>query len=187
MLRAMGRRTLDPPVSVDEYLRLEEASAVRHEYVAGELHALAGASKKHNRIAVNLVARLAGAARGGPCRVYVSDVKLRAAEDVFYYPDVMVASGPAGEDPLIEEAPCLLVEVTSPSTEAIDRREKAMVYKRIRSLRAYLIVHQDRRSVERHYRDEAGAWRFVDVVGEGRVSCPCPETELSLEDIYEGT
>lgn len=183
----MRRPNLDLPVSVEEYLRLEEARAVKHEYVAGERYALAGASKKHNEITVNIATRLAPAARSGRCRVYASDVKLRAAEDAFYYPDVMVVCGPRDEDPLIEEAPCLLVEVTSPSTEMIDRREKVMMYRRIPSLEAYVIVHQDRPRVERHWRDETGAWRYADVVGEGRLPLPCPEIELTLDEIYEGT
>lgn len=72
------------PLSVEDYLLVEEASSVRHEYVAGQIHALAGASRRHNRIALNIAARLMAAARGGPCRVYVSDVKLRAAEDLIY-------------------------------------------------------------------------------------------------------
>ncbi|HEY6114410.1 MAG TPA: Uma2 family endonuclease [Candidatus Dormibacteraeota bacterium] len=183
----MAQPISDLPVSVEEYLRLEESSAVKHEYVAGEIYALAGASKRHNEIAVNIATRLAAAARGGPCRVYVSDVKLRATEEVFYYPDVMVACDPRGEDPLVEGAPCLVVEVTSLSTEVTDRREKALLYKRIPTLKAYVIVHQDRRRVERHFRDDTGSWRYADAVGEGRVSLPFPEIELTLREIYEGT
>src|SRR5919197_6022526 len=136
-------------MSMGDFLRLEGASPPRHEYVAGEVYALSGATRRHNRIAGNIFARLWTAARGGPCRVYMSDVKLHVARDVIYYPDVMVACGPEGNDPLIEHAPCLVVEVISPSTEMIDRREKAMVYKGIASLKAYLIVHQDCRRVER--------------------------------------
>jgi Uma2 family endonuclease len=174
------------PLGVSEYLRVEEASPVKHEYVAGQMFALAGATKRHNRITVNLVTRLDAAARGGQCRVYVADVKLRASEEVLYYPDVMVACGPAGGDPLIEDSPCLVIEVTSPSTEMIDRREKVLAYRQIATLQAYLIVHQDEPRVERHWRDESGSWRYAEVQDEGRVALPCPELELSLEEIYEG-
>ena len=88
------------PLTVEEYLKLEEQSALRHEYVGGTIYAHAGGTSRHNAIAVNIVASLWNAARGGPCRVYNSDMMLRAAEDVFYYPDVMVVCGPdeAGED-----------------------------------------------------------------------------------------
>lgn len=175
-----------PLLTVEDYLRLEEASSVRHEYVAGQIHALAGASRRHNRIALNMAARLMAAARGGPCRVYISDVKLRAAEDVIYYPDVMVACGLAGDEPLIEPAACVVVEVLSPSTERTDRREKVAAYKRMPDLRTYLIVHQDRRRVERHWRDDDGTWWDADAVDTGRVPIPCPEVVLTLDEIYEG-
>ena len=176
----------EPPLSVGEYLRVEEASPVKHEYVAGQIFALAGATKRHNHITVNLVTCLAAAARGGRCGVYLADVKLRVSEEVLYYPDVMVACGPAGEDPLIEDSPCLVIEVTSPSTEMIDRREKVLAYRQIASLQAYVIVHQGEPRVERHWRDGSDVWRYDEVAGEGRVALPCPEVELSLDAIYEG-
>jgi Uma2 family endonuclease len=172
--------------TVEEYLEMEETATVRREYVAGMIYAMVGATKRHNRIAGNVFARLWGAARGGPCRVYSSDVKLRAAGDVIYYPDVMVACGPEGDDPLIEDAPCLVVEVVSSSTESIDRREKMLIYRKIPNLQAYLIVDQERRYVERHWRDEGGEWRQGGVADEGFVPIPCPETRLSLDEIYEG-
>ncbi len=173
-------------LTVEEYLKLEEGATVRHEYVGGEIFAMVGATKRHNRIIVNITARLWGAARGGDCRVYSEGVKLRVAEDVIYYPDVMVACGPEGDDPLVEDDPCLVVEVTSPGTETTDRREKLAAYKRMPSVEAYLIVSQDRRSVEIHLRGENGTWRRGDLVDEGRFSVPCPETNLSLAEIYEG-
>jgi Uma2 family endonuclease len=175
-----------PPLSLEEYLRIEEHSTSRHEFVAGQIHALAGASRRHNRIALNIASRLTAAARGTPCRVYMSDVKLKVADDVVYYPDVMVACDSPGEDPLLETAPCLVVEVLSPGTEQIDRREKLLAYKAIPGIRAYLIVHQDRPRVERAWRDEEANWWDTDVVDEGRVPIPCPEVVLTLEEIYEG-
>ncbi|MEJ7809747.1 MAG: Uma2 family endonuclease [Gemmatimonadaceae bacterium] len=177
------------PLTVEEYLLLEETASVRHEYVAGEVHALAGASRRHNRIQLNIATRLIGAARGGSCRIYVSEVKLRAASTIFYYPDVVVACGPPGAHSHIEETACLVVEVLSPSTATTDRREKALVYKGIASLRAYLIVHQDTHRVERHYRDEGGEWYYADSTaasGAVRVPVPCPEVVLTLGEIYEG-
>jgi Uma2 family endonuclease len=173
-------------LTADEYLALEESATVRHEYVGGEIFAMVGATKRHNRIIVNISGHLWGAARGGPCRVYSESVKLRVADDVIYYPDVMVACGPEGEDPLIEDDPCLVVEVVSSSTETTDRREKLAAYKRMPGLRAYLIVSQDRRWVESHLRSDNGVWRRGDLVDEGRLSVPCPETDLSLAEIYEG-
>lgn len=159
---------------------------MRHEYVAGQVYAMTGASLRHNRIVGNLFAHLWTAARGGPCRVYSETVRFRAARDIVYYPDVMVACGPEGDDPLSEDAPCLVAEVLSPSTQEIDRREKAMVYKAVPGLRAYLVIHQELRRVERHWCDEEGTWWHADVAHEGRVPIPCPALVLTLDEIYEG-
>jgi Uma2 family endonuclease len=171
---------------VEEYLALEETASRRHEYVVGEVYAMTGATKRHNRIAGNVYAALLSAARGGPCRVYVETVKLRVADDVFYYPDVMVACEPEGENPVFEEEPCLVVEVLSQSTESTDRREKLAAYKRLPSLRAYLIVSQEQRRVERCFRDEEGRWGWATLSDEGSFTLSCPEARLSLGDIYEG-
>lgn len=173
-------------LTVEEYLKLEECASVKHEYVAGEIHAMVGASRRHNRVAGNIYRRLADAAEGGPCRVYISDMKVRVAEDLFYYPDVMVACVPEPEDPYVESEPCLVVEVSSPSTEKTDQREKLAAYKKIPSLSAYHIVAQDRAWIERHWRGEDGVWRRADLVDEGRVPIPCPETEITLVQVYEG-
>ena len=183
MTESVGRH---PPITVEQYLELEEASPVRHEYVAGVMHAFAGTSKRHNRIALNLAKILSIAAASGPCRVYMSDVKLRAASDAYYYPDVMVACGAEGADPFVEETPCLVVEITSPSTAVIDRREKLVAYKRIPTLEAYVIVEQDERRVQRHWRDQQGVWWEAEVSGAGRVPIPCPEVTLTLDEIYDG-
>ena len=165
---------------------MEETATVRHEYVGGMVHAMVGTTKQHNRIVGNIYAHLLGASRGSPCRVYVETVKLRAAEDTIYYPDVMVACEPE-DDPLVENFPCLVVEVASPSTGSIDRREKMLAYRKIPTLQAYLIVAQDERRVERHWRDESGEWFQGEAVGEeGFVPVPCPETKLTLAEIYEG-
>jgi len=175
----------DRLLSIEDYLAFEDTSPIRHEYVAGEIHAMTGATRRHSRITGNVFGRVWSAARGGPCRVHQVDVKLRVGE-VVYYPDVMVACGPEPSDPRIEEAPCLVVEVLSPSTEAIDRREKAMVYKGIASLASYLLVDQERRLVERYWRDVDGGWRHTTLVEQGEVPLPCPELVLTLDEIYEG-
>ena len=174
-------------LSVEEYLKLEQIASVKHEYVAGEIHARVGASRRHNMISGRIYRRLADAAEGGPCRVYISDMKLRVADDVFYYPDVMVACEPEPEDPYTEHEPCLVVEVVSPSTETTDRREKLAAYKKVPTVRAYLIVAQDRPWIERHWRGEDGVWRRADLVDAGGVvPMPCPETEVTVAQVYEG-
>lgn len=176
------------PLSVEEYLEFEESSSVRHEYVGGEIYAMTGGTYRHNAIAVNIVRKLADAADGTPCRVYVSDMKVRIEDSPFYYPDVMVVCEPlASENPVFEEKPCVIVEVVSSSTEKTDRREKLVGYQRIPTLRAYIIVAQDRKWISHYFRDESGVWIRGDLVEEGRVRVPCPPgAELRVEDVYAG-
>jgi Uma2 family endonuclease len=177
----------DRPMSLEEYFAFEAASPVRHEYVDGEIYAMSGVTRSHSRIVMNVGARLWAAARGGPCRVHQSEVKVQVGR-IFYYPDVIVACGAEPDDERVEDAPCLLVEVISPSTEMIDRREKLFVYKGIASLAAYLIVDRDRRHVERWWRDAEGGWRRTALEGSGAIPLPCPARGLSLtlDEIYEG-
>jgi Uma2 family endonuclease len=136
---------------------------------------------------MNVAAKLDGSAANADCRVSVNDVRLQVAHDIFYYPDVMVACGPEPEDPYIEDAPCLVVEVVSKSTESIDRREKTTFYRRIPGLRAYWIVEQENRRIGRHWREAGGEWQYDEIVGEGIIPCRCLETEIRLDEVYART
>jgi Uma2 family endonuclease len=138
------------PLSVADYLAVEETSTVKHEYIGGEIHAMSGASTPHNRIAGNIFAALLGKLRGGPCKVFIENVKVRleaSREDIFYYPDVVVSCHPTGVQHQFVLLPTLVVEVLSPSTETIDRREKKLNYLQVQTLEEYILVAQDRREV----------------------------------------
>ncbi|MGQ0642084.1 MAG: Uma2 family endonuclease [Gemmatimonadaceae bacterium] len=174
-----GRR-----LTFDEYLEFEMASPLRHEFVAGEVYAMEGASRRHHHVVGNIFTRLHSAARGGPCEVF-AHFKLRIGDDV-YYPDVMVACSASDTHDLWAREPCLLVEVTSPSTARIDRTHKLDAYRAIPSLRAYVIVEQAWRRVVRHRRDEAGAWLNDELLGDGSIQLPCPELAIAFDQIYEG-
>ena len=172
-------------MSLEEYLEFERNSPVRHEFVGGHVYAMAGGTRRHSRIALNIVRALADAADGGPCRVHQSGMQVPTPDGPWYYPDVVVACGPEPDDPYIEDAPCVLIEVISPTTESTDRREKLLAYPRIPSLRAHLLVDENRTMVECHFRDDDGPWRSL-LVDSGAVSVPCLETEMQLTRIYEG-
>lgn len=143
------------------YLEGESASEIRHEYVAGEVFAMAGGSKAHNIISLNIAMLLRNALRGGGYQTFIADMRVHvAAQSCYYYPDVVVTC--AGSD-LAENAPkdhigspCLIIEVLSPTTEAIDRREKMLAYRHLESLREYVLVDQERRWVEVYRRTGAG-------------------------------
>jgi Uma2 family endonuclease len=183
--RMHKKRTESPHVSVPDYLTYEESADVRHEYVRGEIYALTGTTARHNRIVGNIIAHLRAAERGTTCRTYFLDLKVRAAEDVFYYPDVLATCTPHDGSTLTFDDPCLVVEVTSPSTRRTDRGEKVTAYQGIVALKAYLIVEQSRRQVTLYTREIDG-WTRVDLLREGEFRLPCPETTLSLDALYDG-
>jgi Uma2 family endonuclease len=173
-------------MTVAAYLRFEEASTIRHEYVRGDVFAMTGGTFRHNQIAGNVFAQLRAATRGGPCHVIISDVKVQAADDLIYYPDVAVECVKRRGDDLILDQPCLVVEVTSRSTRRVDRGEKPEAYRHIPSLRAYLIIDQTRRRVTHHSRDANGQWASTELMDAGSFRVPCPDTTLTLDQIYEG-
>ena len=177
-------------LSVADYLALEERSEIKHEYINGEIYAMAGASVRHNQIAGNLFARLLTHLRGSPCQVFFADVKLHLqeqGEEIFYYPDLMVCCDPNDRDPYYRTRPCLLVEVLSEGTARIDQREKLFAYARLDSLQAYLLLEQDRIGAALHWR-ENGDWRrteFNDARAE--LTLPCAGLTVTLAELYEGT
>ena len=173
-------------MTVEEYFRFEERSPIKHEYVAGEVYAMSGATVRHDRIATNVLVRLSLVARPGPCDVFSSDMRVEVARDRHYYPDVTLVCTPIAESDIVARNPCVVVEVTSPGTARIDRGEKLDAYRSISSLQAYLIIDQRRRRVERHSLDAtSGEWRREEIVGEGRVRVPCLDVELTLDEIYD--
>lgn len=176
-------------LSAEQYLVDEQARAYKCEYVDGQVYAFAGATDRHDLVVTNITGQLWSATRGGPCRVYSSDMKLRVRTDLthrFYYPDVMVACGQDDADRLYKVAPSLLVEVMSPSTVSTDRREKRVAYQSIPELNDYLIVDPDERYIEHYHRDTAEGWLGHEHRNDGIIKLPYLDLELTLNDIYEG-
>ena len=172
-------------LTAEEYLREEELSPVKRELVDGRLYAFAGAGRRHNRIVSNLVTELSIAAGDGPCEVLPNDMLVRASLRTFYYPDVVVVCNEG--DPLdrVIEDPCLLIEVLSPSTLEIDRREKLLAYQAMPSVRGCTLVYQDQRRVLHYWRDDDDVW-WESEVTKGEIQIPCLDIELPLDRIYRG-
>lgn len=162
-------------LNVEEYLEAEKDSPTRHEYIDGQIYAMVGASDRHNRIAGNLYNRLDDHLGDGPCEPFISDMKVWVSETVFYYPDVVAACDGSGADAYYRKQPRLIVEVSSPSTERIDRSEKLLAYKQVKSLKEYVIVAQDRLHIEVFRRQRNGRWQW-EVHTE-------PDDELRLESV----
>jgi Uma2 family endonuclease len=172
-----------PYFTIDEYFEFEERAPVRHEYVDGQLYAMVGASARHNQIIWNLVAELTAPARTASCTVAFQDLKLQVTDNIIYYPDLMVICDPTDNHALYRTRPCLVVEVLSPSTEGHDRREKLFAYRQIEALQTYLMVWQDQRRIQRHFRTVDG-WANAEQSGTGIVPLSCPDVTLTLDDIY---
>jgi Uma2 family endonuclease len=172
-------------LTFEEYLEFEQASPQRHEFVAGEVYAMSGPTRRHGRVVGNVFARLHAAARGGQCEAFVESIMLRVGNDV-YYPDVVVTCSATDSHDQWVLQPCLVVEVTSPSTARIDRTNKLQAYRSIPSLATYLIVEQAWRRVVRHWRDTSGEWQQEDLREDGTMMLSCPEVMLTLDQIYEG-
>lgn len=149
---------LRPRYTFPEYLEIEQVSReVKHEYVAGEIFAMAGGSVEHSALATALVGMLFAHLRGGPCRPHGSDLRIsiRAAE-VATYADAAVVCDPVERDPESPSHvmnPRIVVEVLSPTTERYDREQKRLYYQQLGSLHEYVLVAQDRRRVEVWQRD----------------------------------
>ena len=179
-------------VSEEAYLEFEVRSPVRHEYVAGQIYAMTGASLRHNLIAGNIFALLRTHLKASPCRVFIEGVKLRLARDnAYYYPDVMVSCEPQlqamnGELAMIEQ-PAVLVEVLSASTEGVDRREKFFAYRKLASLKEYLLVSQERCEIEIFRRQGDVGWeRCVFMPGDD-LSIASLDFACPLAEVYDGS
>ena len=179
-----NRRPRHRRMTREEYLAFEQRSPIRHEYVAGEVYAMTGATTRHNVISSNILRHLHGAARARGCRVFVEAIKVSVLDRV-YYPDVIVACGKAADVELIVDEPSMIVEVTSPSTRATDRREKLDAYMGIASLRVYLIVEQRRKKVIAYARDAGREWQRDELEGDGEIAITFLDCRLSLAEIYE--
>ncbi|SMF93435.1 Endonuclease, Uma2 family (restriction endonuclease fold) [Methylomagnum ishizawai] len=178
-------------LSEAEYLALEAQSRVRHEYVDGQVYAMAGGSQRHNRIALNVASSLLSALRGKPYRVFMSDVKLKIARDnAYYYPDVMVACGAAeriaGDENSLDD-PVLVVEVLSPSTETTDRREKLAAYRRLPTVQEYVLVNQDSQQVEIYRREGDIGWVYLSYEAGETVELKSVGLDMPIAAWYEGT
>ena len=147
-------------LSVDDYLRLEAKSSIKHEYIDGKAYAMAGASDSHVTIAGNLFAALRSHIRGTGCRLYISDMKAGVeARNRFFYPDVMVTCDPRDQETdTYKRFPKLIVEVLSKSTEAFDRGDKFLAYQALESLQEYVLINTRHQRVEIFRRSDSGLW-----------------------------
>ncbi len=178
-------------ISSDEFLDQEELSEAKHMYYAGIVTAMAGGTFEHGRLAMNLGGQLYGALRGRGCAVLGSDVLFETgSQDMLTYPDLMVVCGPVERKPgkrNVITNPIFLVEVLSPSTEAIDRGAKSREYRLSPSIRQYALVSQDQPLIEIHTRAADGHWWISEVTGlDADCAFSSLECTVPMAAIYEG-
>jgi Uma2 family endonuclease len=172
-----------------QYLERERLAETKSEYRYGQIVAISGASRKHNLIALNLGGELRQQLRGGSCETYVSDMRVKVSPTGLYtYPDVVVACGDirfedSHSDTLLN--PIVLIEVLSPSTDAYDRVEKFDHYRRLDSLREYVLVSQDRMRVERYAR-RGDDWERTELSRpDDALMIAAIDCTIRLADVYE--
>ena len=174
----------------DAYLKQEAGSKTRHEHIDGAVHAMTENTLRHNLIALNLATLIRAHLRGTPCRAFMSDAKLRVAkQNVYYYPDVLVSCAPSlqtlNASEAVIDAPVLLIEVTSPSTDGIDHREKLLAYRTLPSLKEYALVAQDKPEIEIHARLSDTSWEITTLTAGDLVTFASINLTTDFAGVYE--
>lgn len=171
-----------------EYLALEERSGIKHEYLRGEVLAMAGGTPEHAALASAMTVALGTALRGRPCRLFSSDLRIRVAEtDLTTYADVAVVCGRlevAPDDRNAATNPVVIVEVLSDSTEAYDRGAKFAHYRHLPSLREYVLVAQDARRVEVYRRNESGRFELYEFAGGQTFELASIGVSVGVDELY---
>jgi Uma2 family endonuclease len=176
-----------PLITEHEYLEMEKAGSVKHEFVDGYIFAMVGSSRAHNKIAGNLYSSIHEHLKNTPCDVYMSDVKLKIAHlNSYYYPDIMVGCSREDDEYSLSK-PCLIIEVLSPSTASTDRREKLLAYQSISSLKEYCLVNQAECRIEKYTREQEGRSWILSVYEQAEnIQFVCMDAEISMQTIYDG-
>ncbi len=171
-------------IGIEEYFKLEQRSDIRHEYIDGQLLAMAGESQEHEEIVLNIVEALRSIAKAKGCRLYTKNIKLHVTQKRYRYPDVMILCTTKTEDG-VETQPCFVLEVLSDSTAQTDLSEKLREYTALPSVEQYAIVSQGVKLVILYNRAKDG-WKVTTLETTGNIDIPCLAATLSLEQLYEG-
>jgi len=184
----MGLPKLKLKISVADYLEGEKISQIKHEYIEGEVYAMAGTSKNHNRVIKNILRKLENHLNGSDCEPFIVDIKVRVEKmNRFYYPDLVVVCGEDNEDEYYAVKPKLIVEVLSPRTSLTDRREKMFAYKEIEFLEEYVLIEQDRMYAEIYRRRENGdLWDWIEFETGEEIEFASVNFKMPMTEIYEG-
>jgi Uma2 family endonuclease len=182
-------------ITEEEYLEQERASKVKHDFYQGEIFAMVGASERHSLIVSNVIGELRSQLKKTPCRVYPGDMRLKVRETGLYtYPDAMVICGKREfaddqQDTVLN--PDVIIEILSDSTESYDRGWKFENYRKLSSLKEYVMISQNKRKIERYHKDGNGNWVLSEsdevnpAITIGAIDCRLTHSEVydKVEDI----
>ncbi len=184
----MASAALKTHYTVEQYLALERKAPFKSEYFDGCITAMSGASREHNRIAGNLYRKISDQLENGPCEAFIGDLRVCVSPTGLYtYPDVTVVCGEAQfQDDEVDTLlnPTVIVEVLSPTTESYDRGAKFEHYRRLASLKEYVLVSQGQVLVERFIRQGDDWLRSAQDHLDDTLSLTSIDCSVSLRDIY---
>lgn len=169
-------------ITEEEYLIGEEASQIKHEFYAGDIYAMSGASKNHERISGNIYVRLYSHLHDSPCEPFASDVKVKVGND-FFYPDAMVVCNDQTDHDYYTETPILIVEVLSKSTRRYDETIKRTAYQSIPTLQEYILIEQDFVDVEVCRKNEG--WQSKHYLFGDEFTLDSIGLTIKVEDLYQ--
>jgi Uma2 family endonuclease len=184
---------LNTRYTLEEYFKIDSGSEIRHEYVQGQIIDMAGGTDRHSQITFNLIGELRSRLRGKPCQGRDGNLRVRFGRKVIYgYPDALIVCGQPQFDPVAAGNttllnPRALIEVLSETTEGYDRGLKFQRYREIESFEEYVLIAQDRPSIEVYRRQPSGLWTLQPYLGvEATAGIFSAEIELPLAEIYAG-
>jgi Uma2 family endonuclease len=174
-------------MTLDDFLTWENAQETRHEFWRGETFAMVGARRVHGLVGLNLATALKHHLKGSPCRAFVEGMKVQAADDALFYPDVFVTCDPQDlKTDMVFKRPSLVIEVLSDSTQAYDRGQKFAAYRRIDTLQEYVLVDPDTRRVEVFRRNERSNFELVDQTGTAELVLESVGLRLPMAEVFDG-
>jgi Uma2 family endonuclease len=176
-----------PALTLEAFLAWENQQPERHEFYKGEIFAMVGARRVHGRVVSNLDRRMQESLEGSPCQAFVESMKLQIAEDTILYPDLFVTCDKTDlATDLIFRNPILIVEVLSPSTQGYDRSQKFALYRRIASLREYILIDPESRRVEAFRMGTDGRWVFEDMSDGVSLEARSVDARIPLAQVFAG-
>lgn len=184
----MAEPALKLPPDPDAFLDWETRQAERYELVFGDVRLMVGGKIGHNDVTDNIHSALRSRLRGTPCRARTVQTRVKARDEHFVYPDVVVSCTPRRPDELFIDDPVLVVEVLSPSTSHYDQTEKRWVYQVIPTLQQLVYVSPDKAKLELVSREPDGSWRSIFITGlDADLPLACLDLTLPMAEIYADT